>query len=81
MSYLSILLVADSDFANFLYRQCFHPDVNGHVLPPHNYVRSVHNISVERSWLRLRLDFGNNAVTVFKQGVNDGVYNSANGLQ
>ena len=76
---LSILLVAN--FANFLYRECFHPDVDGNVLPPHNYVRSVHNISVERSWLRLRLDFGNNAVTVFKQGINDGQYNSANKLQ
>jgi hypothetical protein len=68
-------------FADVLFRECFHPDVDGNVLPPHNYVRSVHNICVEQSWLHLRLDFGNNAVTVFKQDISDGQYNSANKLQ
>jgi hypothetical protein len=42
--------------------------------PAHVYVRSVHNIAVERSWLRLRLEFGDNTVIVLKQGEDDGIY-------
>ncbi|KAJ6485293.1 hypothetical protein DFH09DRAFT_1265937 [Mycena vulgaris] len=36
----------------------------------------VHNISVERTWLRLRLDFGDTAVLNSNQGVADGKYDS-----
>ena len=42
--------------------------------PAHVYVRSVHNIAVECSWLRLCLEFGDNAVICFKQGEDDGLY-------
>jgi hypothetical protein len=38
------------------------------------YVQSVHNISIERGWLRLRLEFGDNAVMVFKKAQEDGIY-------
>jgi hypothetical protein len=44
-------------------------------LPAYNYLRSIHNISSERSWLRLRLDFGDNAVLFFNKGIEGGVYN------
>lgn len=37
-------------------------------------MRSVHNISIERAWLRLRLEFGDSAVIVFKKAEEDGVY-------
>lgn len=37
-------------------------------------MRSVHNISIERSWLRLRLEFGDNAVVAFAVGEEDGIY-------
>jgi hypothetical protein len=53
----------------------FHPDFHNDELPAHVYLRSVHNISVERSWLRLRLDWGDNVVIFFKQGIEDGYYN------
>ncbi|KAJ6553452.1 hypothetical protein B0H10DRAFT_2202016 [Mycena sp. CBHHK59/15] len=43
-------------------RSIFHPDLDATELPPHVYLRSVHNIAVERQWLRLRLEFGDNAV-------------------
>ncbi|EDQ99971.1 uncharacterized protein LACBIDRAFT_334558 [Laccaria bicolor S238N-H82] len=49
-------------------RQIFHPDYDIGTLPAHCYLRSVHNISIERSWLRLRLDFGDNAVTEYQKG-------------
>ena len=54
--------------------ESFHPDIDPTETPAHVYVRSIHNIAVERSWLRLRLEFGDNAVIVFKQGEDDGVY-------
>jgi hypothetical protein len=52
----------------------FHSDYDNSILPAHVYLRSVHNISIERSWLRLRLDFGDNVVQAFLNGVKDGYY-------
>jgi hypothetical protein len=54
----------------------FHPEINEVETPAHIYVRSVHNISIERSWLRLRLEFGDTAVIVFKKAEEDGIYHS-----
>lgn len=56
-------------------REIFHPDFDGRELPAHVYLRSVHNISVERAWLRLRLDWGDNAVLVYEKGEEEGWYN------
>ncbi|KAJ7166545.1 hypothetical protein C8R43DRAFT_878000 [Mycena crocata] len=53
----------------------FHPDWDPVEVPPHVYLRSVHNVSVERSWFRLRLDFGDNAVLKFQEGIIEGWYN------
>jgi hypothetical protein len=47
----------------------------------HSYVTSPHNIAVERSWRRLRLDFGDDMVAIFQKGIDDGVYNPGNELQ
>ena len=58
-----------------VFREIFHPDMDLTVLPAHIYLRSVHNISIERSWLRLRLDLGDNAVLAFEKGKDEGVYN------
>ena len=54
--------------------ESFHPDIDPTETPAHVYVWSVHNIAVECSWLRLCLEFGDNAVIVFKQGEDDGIY-------
>ena len=56
-------------------REIFHPDISTTELPAHIYLRSIHNISVERGWLRLRLDFGDNAVAFFNYGIDEGIYN------
>ncbi|KAJ7075958.1 hypothetical protein B0H15DRAFT_805904 [Mycena belliarum] len=58
--------------------QTFHPDIDIEELPAHVYLRSVHNIAVERQWLRLRLDFGDNCVLAFNLGITEGRYNSNN---
>ncbi|KAF8811204.1 hypothetical protein BYT27DRAFT_7221594 [Phlegmacium glaucopus] len=52
----------------------FHPDINSTETPAHVYVRSVHNIAVECSWLHFCLEFGDSVVICFKQGEGDGVY-------
>jgi hypothetical protein len=54
--------------------ESFHLDIDPMETPAHVYMRSVHNIAVERSWLRLCLEFGDNAVIVFKRGEDDGIY-------
>ncbi|KAJ6607858.1 hypothetical protein B0H10DRAFT_2178373 [Mycena sp. CBHHK59/15] len=57
-------------------RSIFHPDLDATELPPHVYLRSVHNIAVERQWLRLRLEFGDNAVIRFNEGALTHGYNN-----
>ena len=48
-------------------RAIFHPDFDLSELPAHVYLRSVHNISIEYSWLHLRLDLGDNVVMLFNK--------------
>jgi hypothetical protein len=38
----------------------------------------MHNIAIEHSLLRLRLDWGNNAMVVFNDGITNGKYNPDN---
>lgn len=61
---------------NYVNSDMFHPGLSEAQIQAHNYLRSVHNIAVERTWLRLRLDFGDTAVLNFNQGVADLKYNS-----
>ncbi|KAG6855328.1 hypothetical protein H0H87_004908 [Tephrocybe sp. NHM501043] len=64
------------------YGERFHPELDADEIPPHVYVRSIHNISVERSWLRLRLDIGDTIVLAFNKGIEDvRVDNSDHALQ
>lgn len=37
-------------------------------------MQSVHNISIERAWLHLHLEFGDSAVIAFKKAKEDGIY-------
>ncbi|OCH84308.1 hypothetical protein OBBRIDRAFT_808335 [Obba rivulosa] len=55
-------------------RAVFYLDIALDELPAHVFLRSVRNISIERSWLRLRLDFGDNVVAFFERGEESGVY-------
>ncbi|KZT13141.1 uncharacterized protein LAESUDRAFT_690342 [Laetiporus sulphureus 93-53] len=57
-------------------RSISHEELDNQQLPADVYLRSVHNITIEHSWLRLRLDFGDNAVTHFNRGLQDGIYNA-----
>ncbi|KAG6875105.1 hypothetical protein C0992_005191, partial [Termitomyces sp. T32_za158] len=59
-------------------REIFHSDMELNELPAHVYLRSVHNIVAERSWGHLQLDWGKNAVEVFKRGQSEGWYDENN---
>lgn len=61
--------------AQHLHREVFHSEYDNTELPAHVYLRSIHNIAIERSWLRLRLDWGDNVVLFFNKGIEDGLYN------
>lgn len=56
-------------------RSIFYPEYDIGELAARVYLRSVHNISIERSWLRLRLDWGDNVALFFNKGIEDGIYN------
>ena len=60
---------------NLHTKEIFHPDLDLAGLPAHIYLCSVHNISIECSWLWLCLDWGDNTVIAFKKGKDDGIYN------
>jgi len=58
-----------------LCREIFFSDISTDELPAHRYQRSIHNIVVERSWLHLRMELGDNAVLFFRKGEEEGIYN------
>lgn len=61
--------------SQLLYRVIFHPEYDNTELPVHVYLWSVHNISIEHSWLRLQLDWCDNVDLFFNKEIEDGVYN------
>jgi len=55
--------------------EVLHPEYCSNELPAHVFLRSVHNVTIERSWLRLRMGLGDNAIQWFESGINEGLYN------
>ena len=53
-------------------------DLPNDILPAHHYVHSVHNIGIERAWLKLRLNFGDNACLAYEKGKSDGIFDENN---
>ena len=57
-------------------RELFSPHLNREQLVAHMFLKSVHNITIERGWLRLHLQWGDN-VKIFWDAGSD-IYNSTN---
>ncbi len=72
---LDISFSCNNYYPHTLFREAFCPEISTHELPAHHYQRSIHNIVVERSWLRMRLTFGDTAVLAFQEGETKGLYN------
>lgn len=47
-------------------------------IPAHRFLKSVYNITIERGWLRFKLQFGDNVKEFWARGELDGVYNPNN---
>jgi len=59
----------------------FAPDIDSQDVPAHRFLRSVHNIVIERGWLCLRSVWGDNVYVEFMKGVEDGTYNEDDPVQ
>lgn len=49
-------------------RELFAPELDREELPAHRFLRSIRNITIERGWLRLRLQWGDNIRVYWDQG-------------
>ncbi|KAH7903949.1 hypothetical protein BJ138DRAFT_1019807 [Hygrophoropsis aurantiaca] len=49
-------------------REIFNPDLPVSEFPAHRFMRSVNNITIERGWLRLRLQWGDNVLVFWEAG-------------
>ncbi|RDB24968.1 hypothetical protein Hypma_007391 [Hypsizygus marmoreus] len=54
-------------FANAL-REMFSPNIDINALPAHRFLKSIHNITIERGWLCFRLQFGDNVKVFWDAG-------------
>src|ERR1700744_3513366 len=61
---------------NELNREAFNPLQMDREKPAHIFLRSVHNIVIERGWLDLRNTFGHNFTHFLEAG--NGIYNDQN---
>ena len=57
-------------------REYFSPHLDREQLVAHMFLKSVHNITIEKGWLRVRLQWGEN-VKIFWDAGSD-IYNSTN---
>lgn len=60
---------------SYLSREEFASDLPIDILPAHKFLQSIHNITIERGWLRLRLDWGENVKIFWDAGA--GIYNAS----
>jgi len=63
-----------------LLREFFKPDISSADVPAHRFLRSVHNIVIERGWLRLRSVWGDNVCLEYMQGVENDIYDESDGI-
>ena len=58
-------------FGNML-REMFAPQLEELGIPAHKCLQSIRNITIERGWLRLRIQWGENVKIFWAQG--EGIY-------
>jgi hypothetical protein len=50
------------------YREAFAPDLPVAILAAHKFLKSINNTTIERGWLRLRLQWGDNVILFWESG-------------
>ena len=56
------------------YRETFFPELPVNEVPAHCFLKSIHNITIERGWSQLKLQFDANVDEFWDQGIIDGIY-------
>ncbi|KAF8495823.1 hypothetical protein JB92DRAFT_3099800 [Gautieria morchelliformis] len=56
-------------------REYFSPELSTNEVPAHKFLKSVHNTTIERGWLQLRLQWGDDVKVFWEAG--NGIYNSS----
>ena len=51
-----------------MLREIFADHLSITELPAHRFLKSIHNITIERGWLRLRLQWGDNVKLFWEAG-------------
>jgi hypothetical protein len=63
-------------FSGATSSEAFAANLDINELPAHRFLQSIYNITIERGWLRLRLQWGDNVKVYWDIGI--GVYNPSN---
>lgn len=58
-----------------IFSDLLYPNRDAEANPVHRYLKSIHNIVIEKGWWRLHTLWGDNMVAFFEQGIKQGVYN------
>ena len=58
-----------------IFSDLLYPNRNVEADHVHRYLKSTHNIVIEKGWWRLHTFWGDNVVAFFEQGIEQGVYN------
>lgn len=79
LQYLNLIaLFTNSPILATFTSSIFHPEYDGNELMAHLYMWSMHNISIERQWLKLCLNWGDTAILDYQKGIDEGLYNPQN---
>ncbi|KIJ29102.1 hypothetical protein M422DRAFT_269523 [Sphaerobolus stellatus SS14] len=55
-------------------REAFFPDLSLDEIPAHRFLRSIHNITIERGWSQLKFQFDKNVEEFWQKGICEGIY-------
>jgi len=58
----------------FELREAF-SDLSPDEIPAHRFLKSIYNITIERGWSQLKIQFCDNVKIFWERGEVDGVYN------
>ncbi|KIJ29780.1 hypothetical protein M422DRAFT_268732 [Sphaerobolus stellatus SS14] len=55
-------------------REAFFPELSVDKVPAHRFLRSIHNITIERGWSQLKFQFDANVNSFWDNGLLEGIY-------
>jgi hypothetical protein len=57
------------------YSETFVPELSIDEIPAHRFLKSIHNITIERGWAQLKFQFDVNVDKFWDEGILNGIYN------